>query len=62
MEVKQFYGANCRRSGRHLRFVVSQAVPDDGNVSDVGDVSDEEEGNININILCKWRRVFIFVL
>jgi len=49
METRSFYGAKTSRFGRHLRYFVSQAVPDDGNCSDVEDVDTEEDGNLDDN-------------
>ena len=47
METRSFYGAKSSRYGRHMRFFVSQSVPDDGNCSDIEDDSGEEDGGLN---------------
>jgi len=40
MDLRQFYG---RRPSYRSRFVISDAVPDDGNISDTGDVSSDDD-------------------
>jgi len=42
MESRKFYGNRQHRQSRFLHHIVSQAMPDDGNISDTGDVGDDD--------------------
>ena len=42
METKSFYGTRRNRYGRLTSYVLSHSIPDDGNVSNVGDDSSED--------------------
>lgn len=43
MNVRSFYGTRASRYARHLRFITSRDVPDDGNVSETCDDSDNSD-------------------
>jgi len=42
MNANSFYGARTRGISRHI---ISTTVPDDGNISDIGDVSDDDQSD-----------------